>query len=78
MIILFQFEQCPDTFAVRRKLTARAIDFIVVNAPPGHPEKDDVMMKLFGSAEVPALWDTRTGALIQGERECEDYVVKMA
>ncbi|MFB3892713.1 MAG: hypothetical protein ACE15C_11895 [Phycisphaerae bacterium] len=37
-------------------------------------EKDSIMLKLFGSARTPAIWDTRTGALVQGERECLDYL----
>ena len=74
MIVLFQFEDCEDSQPVRRCLTELAIDFIAVNASEGHPKKDQVMVKLFGNARTPALWDTRTGALVQGEEGCIAYV----
>jgi hypothetical protein len=74
MIILWQFEDCEDSQPVRARLTALAVDFVAINAPEGHPEKDAVMKKLFGSARTPALWDTQTGALVQGERACLEYV----
>lgn len=77
MIILFQFEKCPDCIKVRHCLTELAIDYVSVNAPKGHPEKDQVMEKLFGSAKVPALWDTTTGKLVQGSQGCLDYLDKV-
>jgi hypothetical protein len=72
--VLFQFEDCEDSQPVRRRLTELAIDFIAVNASEGYPEKDQVMVKLFGNARTPALWDTRTGALVQGRETCLAYV----
>jgi len=59
-------------------MTELAADFIAVNAPEGHPEKDQVMARLFGSAKTPALWDTRSGALVQGRDACLAYVNKAA
>ena len=75
MIILWQFEECENSQPVRAKLTEMAIDFIAVNAPAGHREKDLVMEKLFGSNKTPAIWNTQTGDLIQGREECIDYVI---
>ncbi len=77
MIVLFQFEHCENSQPVRRRLTELAIDFIAINAPEGHPDKDRVMVKLFGSGRTPALWDTRTGDLVQGEEACLAYVNKV-
>jgi glutaredoxin len=74
MIVLWQFEGCPYCANVRSRMTELALDCISVNAPEGHPEKDDVMDKLFGSAKVPAIWDTQTGTLLQGDRPCLDYL----
>ena len=74
MIVLWQFEECDNSEPVRKKLTQLCIDYLVVNAPEGHPEKDDVMRKLFGSNKTPALWDTRTGSLIQGQDACLAYL----
>ncbi len=74
MIILWQFEECEDSQPVRARLTELAVDFICVNAPKGHSEKDDVMRRLFGSAQTPALWDTQSGMLAQGQRQCLNYV----
>ena len=51
-----------------------ALDFVAVNAPPQHPEKDRVMEKLFGNGKVPAMWDTRTGELLQGEERIGEYL----
>jgi hypothetical protein len=67
MLVLWQFEECEHSQVARRRLTELALDFLAVNAPPGHPEKDGVMERLFGSNKTPAMWDTRTGALLQGE-----------
>ena len=67
MLVLWQFEECEHSQVARRRLTELALDFVAVNAPPGHPEKDGVMERLFGSNKTPALWDTRTGTLLQGE-----------
>ncbi|MBI3911579.1 MAG: hypothetical protein HY320_11695 [Armatimonadetes bacterium] len=47
---------------------------MAVNAPPGRPEKDRVMQALFGSSITPALWDTRTGELLQGEEAINSYL----
>ena len=74
MIILWQFEDCENSQPVRALLTELAADFVAINAPQGHGEKDCVMQKLFGSAKTPALWDTRTGELVQGQQECLDYI----
>lgn len=74
MIVLFQFEDCEDSQPVRRRLTELAVDFVAIDASEGHPEKDQVMVKLFGSARTPALWDTRTGALVEGREACLAYV----
>ncbi|MCE5280183.1 MAG: glutaredoxin domain-containing protein [Planctomycetaceae bacterium] len=74
MLVLFQFEECENSQPVRRRLTELGVDFVSINAPQGHPEKDQVMTRLFGSAKTPALWDTRTGALVQGEQSCLEYV----
>ena len=76
MIILWQFEECGNSRPVRERLTEWGMDFVAINAPEGHPEKDHVMRKLFGSAKTPALWDTRTGALVQGQQECIDYLAR--
>ncbi len=77
MIILWQFEECENSQPVRAWLTKLGVDFIAINAPEGHPEKDVVMEKLFRSAQTPALWDTRTGALVQGERACLEYINRL-
>ncbi|MFN3648697.1 MAG: glutathione S-transferase N-terminal domain-containing protein [Armatimonadota bacterium] len=74
MLILWQFEECEHSQPVRRKLTELALDFIAINAPPGHPEKDAVMEKLFGNNRTPSLWDTRNGTLLQGEAAICDYL----
>ncbi|MCE5327092.1 MAG: hypothetical protein LLG01_11840 [Planctomycetaceae bacterium] len=78
MIILFQFEGCESSQPVRQRLTELAIDFIAVNAPEKHPEKDQVMVKLFGSAKTPALWDTMAGALVMGREECLKHLDRLA
>lgn len=74
MLVLWQFEQCEDSAPVRARLTELAIDFIAINAPQGHAEKDEVMKRLFGSAKTPSLWDTQTGKLLQGRDRCIDYL----
>ena len=74
MLVVWQFERCPNCQRFRDVLTELCLDFLAVNAPRGHPEKDDVMLKLFRTAQVPALWDTLTGELVQGEAECIQYV----
>ena len=74
MLVLWQFEECEHSRPVRRRLTEMGLDFVAVNAPAGYPEKDVVMRKLFGNSQVPALWDTRTGVLLQGESHIIDYV----
>jgi poly(3-hydroxybutyrate) depolymerase len=74
MLVLWQFEECEHSQPVRAKLTELGIDFIAINAPEGLPEKDAVMVALFGSAETPAMWDTQTGALVQGEGNCLEYL----
>ncbi len=51
-----------------------ALDYVAVNAPPQHPEKDRVMEKLFGNSKVPSMWDTRTGELLQGEEQIGEYL----
>jgi len=70
MIVLWQFEDCENSEPVRTRLTAQGVDFIAINAPKGHPEKDRMMRKLFGSAKTPALWDTQSGRLAQGTAKC--------
>jgi hypothetical protein len=74
MLVLWQFEECEHSQVARRRLTELALDFLAVNAPPGHPEKDGVMERLFGSNKTPALWDTRTGALLHGEEAICRYL----
>jgi glutaredoxin len=74
MLVLWQFEQCEHSKPVRKKLTELGLDFVAINAPGNHPEKDAVMTRLFGNHTTPALWDTRTGALLQGTREVGDYI----
>jgi len=73
MLVLWQFERCPNCRRFRDVLTELCLDFVAVNAPRDHPEKDDVMLKLFPTAKVPALWNTMTGELIQGEARCIEY-----
>ena len=74
MLVLWQFEQCEHSRPVRRRMTQLALDFVSVNAPQGHPEKDAVMEKLFGNSKTPSLWDTRTGVLLQGEDQICEYL----
>lgn len=74
MIVLWQFEECEHSQPVRQELTRLGVDYVAVNAPKGRPEKDEIMVKLFGSAKTPALWDTQTGQLVQGQRQCIQYV----
>ena len=74
MLVLWQFEECPHSRVVRKRLSEMALDYISVNAPPGHAEKDSVMEKLFGNSKAPSLWDTRTGALVQGEDAIGEYL----
>jgi hypothetical protein len=66
MIVLWQFEECEHSQPVRQLMTQLGVDFVAISAPSGHPEKDGVMERLFGNSETPALWDTRTGVLLQG------------
>ncbi len=74
MLVLWQFEECEHSQPVRKHLTELGLDFLAINAPQGHPEKDQVMEKLFGNNQTPSLWDTQTGALLQGTREICDYL----
>ena len=73
MLVVWQFEECPYCQELRARLTELRLDFIAINAPRGAEEKDSVMLKLFDSVKVPALWDTQTGAL-KGPSECLDYL----
>lgn len=74
MIILFQFEQCEHSRPVRVKLTELAVDFVAINAPPGHPEKDALMERLFGNNHTPGLWETDTGTLLTGEKPILEWI----
>lgn len=74
MLIFWQFEECENSAPVRARLTELGLDFVAINAPRGHPEKDQVMEKLFGSARTPAIWDTQTGRLLSGTSRCLSYI----
>lgn len=77
MLVLWQFEECEHSRPVRQRLTEMRLDYVAVNAPPGgHQEKDAVMDKLFGNSKTPSLWDTRTGALLQGEDAIFDHLAR--
>ncbi len=76
MIVMWQFEQCPYCQKARRKVTGLTLDCVMVSAPQGCQEKDKVLEKLFDSVKVPAIWDTRTGALVQGNQQVCDYLDK--
>jgi glutathione S-transferase len=74
MLVLWQYEECAHSVPVRQRLTDLGLDYVAVNAPRGHPEKDPVMERLFGNAKTPSLWDTRTGVLLQGDTTICDYL----
>jgi len=76
MLILWQFETCAHSARVRKQLTELSLDFVAINAPPGEDDKDAVMQRLFGSNKTPAMWDTRTSALLQDADAICDYITR--
>ncbi|HSF10885.1 MAG TPA: glutathione S-transferase N-terminal domain-containing protein [Nitrospirales bacterium] len=68
MLELYQFEECPYSTKVRKKLSEWEIDCILRNVSQDK-SKRSLLWKISGQDEVPTLIDSDRDAIIAGDEK---------
>ena len=55
-MVLYQAEWCPYCARVRKKMTDLLLDYVTVNVPHSHAERD-VVKRVSGQTSIPVLVD---------------------
>jgi len=55
-IVLYQAEWCPYCARVRSKLTDLLLDYKIINAPPDHADRSNVL-EVSGQTGIPVMID---------------------